>query len=574
MGTRKNTQIRKGKRVFAGSARRLSRNYSRQEHDVNGDQSWSKTLNPYGFSKRFRKKFGHLIREDSYQAHDLDQRYSSNGKATHSQFALEIAKPLIEKYANGLKRAGDRSKVESIALATAEAALSWHNQHQEASSKRKIIQNHVEYVLFMHEASGVAGFDTFSGLNFEGLLDAKGNLRLLSVFEKEAAHFGIETKVNGAPIYRHIIDQEAGFLLENSGYSGPNGIYLLTRDLSRILRTSDLSPTSIYDSLSHNREKFKNPTVSLNIALLVKELLETASDKKLTQYKSDTGLYVLGKDLKEKTAEPVYLPDLASLLASKEHVSSLVESTDKKPQNVQTEWNTRSFRFTVGEMESIIGFLSQQYQKIPSAFIQKYGSIDGDYKLASDLAQVGVFRRDMAKLHDLTGSGQILANLLGVSDAKFQSRWKPSQLGLDYSAAQVLISHLEQRYQQQPELFLQIYTSPIAPVILSKEMSVTYGIEMPVSGISDLLYDPKVVSALTRIPYAQIRNQWNIEKTRLSLSEVDEIVAFLKHEYEHSPTSFFSRYESNAGTLAADLQRTKGLEFHMNDLEFLVKEIT
>jgi hypothetical protein len=530
-------------------SRRMRKSYTASE-------GWGKSLGlPTYNQDAFTKSFCHRFIDVLYRDKLPKQEKKAPSDLINKQ---EIIAPL---------RCLNSRKVNMIAYAAASVAIKRHNITLDKLWRYKdLIDSYISYGLFLGDLAGK--FIPVEKISIDGLLDESGKLQFLKAFQREFEIFGLEGKLEGDSfIVRKVIQHEAARLIKGGVFKNLGGLYPLTESLREILQSPNLSPALVNETLP---EKFKKKNadrvLTLETVYAIKNILNTATEERISEYSTDIGYYLLAKDLAGATGASIYLPALADLITTKDSITWLLP--DKSEVTSRYEQKQRVLDFKLDELEQIIAFLRNKYSHDHDNFFGKYGSYNGNYNLAADLASAEIFNDKINRLSDITRDGCFLSKLLRINDAGFAEAWMPAQINMPYESASALVSHLAKRYQQNPKTFFEVYGSVQGSIFAAKELQ-SFGINIELSDLSGFMSDRQRISDILGMDINIVEKQWNTMQLQLSLQQCEHIVGVLRERYNLNKASFYSSYLQNMDALRNDLGHHEQLKVKQQDLEII-----
>jgi len=374
---------------------------------------------------------------------------------------IYIIEPLIQEYIKNPETKINPLVVKSAATSAATAAVKRFGIKQETLEENKIvIENYVNYNLFFRELTGENKFFLAGKINLEGVLDDKGKVQFLKVFQKEAEIFDMEAKVDGESyITKKIIKQEAERLLESGEYTNESGIYFITEKLRKDLENTDLTPTKVYDCLKVKDANFKKPEMSLESVLVARDLLSTSSLKQLSGYGSNIGIYLLAKDIRQITGENIPLSNLYSLLKTNKHVKSFLNNKKADEKISKINWNPNQIDMNYQDMQDMGNHLLKRYNQQSNVFFNLYGSFAGPIILAKELEKISHRKLNLFNISNILSKGEFIGNLIGAGDNRFVDKWYAKPISMSLSESENVVSFLKEQYETNPDLFFSIYSN-------------------------------------------------------------------------------------------------------------------
>ena len=552
--------------------KKLSRHQRRQGHAPT--KTWAKKLGLHlyqpSFSGPFRKDFEGILEQDSFNM-------SSRPKTSLSSEILTLIDPIVHDYLRGVNSDEELVRVITIAHEAASRAMRERHLSSDLRNHGLLIQNYVQYSLFLGMLFGEGKHFPFSEVDLEGVVSDHGTIRLVDAFKREGRYFGIDASLESDCFAsRKIIEQEATTLILSGDYSRPHGIYFLTDALRDAIHAPWISPSLVYavidESVSLESSHFERPRVSLELANAVRDILNDADAQALSEYGSPSGVYALAKSVEGITGEDVSLSDLFSLIATKEKVSSLMDSPSAWERLASLKWSPFDLNLSYDQLHEILDYLKSRYSQNGPEFIRRYGAIEGDYNLAYDLEAANISIGDIASLHALTGSPSLLETLLCVKDEHLLESWHPQPISGSFRDVHRLIAQLMERYAQNPDLFFSLYGNPASSLLLSKELKFVSNTDMSPSDISSILSDKALAGRLLGISEdPRLSSFWNITYTNITLDDGEKFASFLQSLYRSNRKSFFNHL-SQPSPLADYASSQLGLEPHLPLLEEVLSD--
>ena len=86
--------------------------------------------------------------------------------------------------------------------------------------------------------------------------------------------------------------------------------------------------------------------------------------------------------------------------------------------------------------------------------------------------------------------------------------------------ANIVLAHLKERYEQNPDKFFDVYGTEIGGIVLAKELQKSYGVTLNLQKIGTLIGDGRSLEVLLGVEDARFRRVWKPRNAQLTLQQV------------------------------------------------------
>ncbi|HLC46838.1 MAG TPA: hypothetical protein VJI75_03780 [Candidatus Nanoarchaeia archaeon] len=298
---------------------------------------------------------------------------------------------------------------------------------------------------------------------------------------------------------------------------------------------------------------------SLEDFSIIKEHLSHSSTEKLSLYGSAPGSYLLLKDIRaEHDVDITGLSLISKYLRLKDTLAGIIGP--EKASSVQ-RWDPRYLDLTLSDADRILSILKKTYDSSPEIFFERYGASEGVVNMMQELEKEGRSLHGK-KIASLMTDPQVISALLHIPDSRFKTHWNPRVIYTHGDQCQTIISHLKQRYLQNPDAFFATYGASIGTALLMTELMQRYSLDVPPLYISSLICDGDALSHMLALEDARFQQEWNPRNIQISSQDLLSLVRFLKEKHNQDSDLFFSRYSSDIGAvhLSEDLKKEQNID--------------
>ncbi len=352
-------------------------------------------------------------------------------------------------------------------------------------------------------------------------------------------------------------------------YGSDMGTIVLSNELHRSghhMNPTAISPIisdgrSLSDLLGINDIRFrrewkpKHITITLeNIEALIHFLKRRYTEDHesfFTSYSNELGALNISRDLMNEKDIIIDPSKILTITGKGKNLATLLNVQDQRFE----KWKQREMG-GIDLVDTVSNLLKESYKKDKDEFFHKYGKAEGTYNIARELRNSGYTKRiDLLQLSQTVSKPSLVEDLIGVSDNRFNTEWKPRHLNMYLDTLEKVLDFLSQEYREDPDKFFSIYGSATGSYTLAKKMR-EKGITVHLMRLGTIVNKGDVLSRMLGIEDFRFNSKWKPKELTLNLSNLETVLNFLKSKYEGDSNQFFERYGAEEGqlTLTRDLE--------------------